>query len=580
MFRKTMSLRERSVLKASLRIGCLIAIAALSPVPYAEDIKTPPAAAEPSALNDTPAPGSAEITTPSKEIPKAAEPPGETGVSVTADSGVGDGGVGEDGIEESGAGESGIGDSLTETSTTGALDPVQAALQAGEAASAKAQLSSYIEQIEDATHRYSPDLIPPLVLLGDAQMIEKDYAAAVDSFGRAVHIDRVANGLHSSTQAAIIYKEADALEALGNLGAANDREMYAYEVQARQHEPNSMDLLPATFRMAEWHLQTSSILAARDMFEQAVWILEQNEALEGDSAIRSLRGVAHTYRMERFPPMYATPERDTSEGRIHPVSATQDPFHQRQDREILINNFPQGQKALSRVTSMVLSDPNSTTSEKASALIEMGDWFLLFYKPERALPLYVEALDLLNEAGLSTEAARLATPELLHFPAPPPPTLPPIDKRDSPQNGHVTVSYTITEKGDVHDLSTVETEPKDMMEFRVRRSMREARFRPPMLEGKLIAAENQSFTYEFQYYPKPVNNEPLEAAPARTGRSGRAAQSSQRSKVKAGNPEPAPANELEAQKGEAPVKKAPAPTASDSASLNVTATSSSIRMKG
>jgi TonB family protein len=564
MFRKTMSLRERSVLHASLRIGCLIAFTAvLSPL-CADDKKPPLAAAEPSALNDSLAPDSAEIATPSTELPKAAEPPGETGVSGTYDSRVG---------------ESGIGQSLIETSPTGtgALEHIQTALRAGEAASAKAELSAYIEQIEDATHRYSPELIPPLVLLGDAQMIEEDYAAAVDSFARAVHIDRVANGLHSSTQAAITYKEADALEAMGNLGAANDREMYAYEVQARQHQPDSMDILPATFRMADWHLKTSSILAARDMYERAVWILDQNEALQGESAIRALRGAAYTYRLERFPPMYATPERDTSEGGFNPGPSAQDPFHQRQEREILINNFPQGQKALQRVTSMVLGDPKSTASEKASALIEMGDWFLLFYKAERALPLYVEALELLNDAGLSTEAARLASPELLHFPTPPPLSLPPIDERESPETGHVTVSYTITEKGEVHDLATVETVPKKLMEFRVRRSMREARFRPPMHEGKLIASDRQSFTYEFQYYPKPISSEPLEAAPANTSRSRRAALSDERSKVKAGNREPSPSStigEPDAKKAESSEEKATTPATTNSASLDVTNKSS------
>ena len=521
-----MSLRERSVLHAPLKAVCLIALMAVVSQPYADDIKPPPAAAEPSALNDSLAPANADIAHQPEEPPKAAEPPG----------GIGE--VGTDGSETDQTEKGGIGDSLTETSATDALDNIQNALNAGEANNAKAELSAYIEQIEDATHRYSPDLIAPLVLLGDTQMIEKDYASAVDSFGRAVHIDRVANGLHSSTQAEIIYKEADALEAMGNLGAANDREMYAYEVQARRHEPDSMDLLPATFRMADWHLKTSSILAARDMYEQATGILEANEALQGKSAIRALRGAAQTYRLERFPPMYATPERDTSEGGFNPGPPAQDPFHQRQQREILINNFPKGQKTLSQVTSLILDDPTSTVSEKASALIDMGDWFLLFYKADRALPLYLEALALLDEAGLETEAARLATPELLHFPAPPPPSLPPVDKRESPQTGHVTVSYTITPNGDVHDLATVETEPKDLMEFRVRRSMRDARFRPPMLEGKLIASDTQSFTYEFQYYPKPVSNEPLEAAPSKTGRDRRASGNSERSKAKARNTEP------------------------------------------
>ncbi len=553
-----MSLRERSVLHTPLKAVCLIALMAVVSEPYADDIKPPPAAAEPSALNDSLAPANTEVTPQSAEPPKAAEPPG---------------GIGEVGTDGSETDTGGIGDSLTETSATDALDNIQNALNAGEASNAKAELSAYIEQIEDATHRYSPDLIAPLVLLGDTQMIEKDYASAVDSFGRAVHIDRVANGLHSPTQAEIIYKEADALEAMGNLGTANDREMYAYEVQVRQHEPDSMDLLPATFRMADWHLKTSSILAARDMYEQATGILEANEALQGKSAIRALRGAAQTYRLERFPPLYATPERDTSETGFNPGPSAQDPFHQRQEREFLINNFPQGEKALRRVTSLILGDPTSTASDKASALIEMGDWFLLFYKSDRALPLYVEALELLNEAGLQTEAARLAAPELLHFPAPPPPSLPPVDKRESPQTGHVTVNYTITPNGDVHDLATVETEPKDLMEFRVRRSMRDARFRPPMLEGKLIASDTQSFTYEFQYYPKPVSNEPLEAAPQKAGRDRRASGNNERSRAKDRNTEASPADDQKTTEGaheESSGHNTTAPATTDAVSRDVT----------
>ena len=575
-----MSLRERSVLHTTLKTGSLITLMTVMSLLYADDLKPPPAAAEPSALNDSPAPTNAEITPPSTVPPKAAEPP----------DGIGGSGIGESGIGETGIGESGIGESLTETLPTDTLGHIQTALQAGEATSAKAELSAYIEQIEDATHRYSPELIVPLVFLGDAQMIEKDYAAAVDSFGRAVHIDRVANGLHSSTQAEILYKEADALEAMGNLGAANDREMTAYEVQIRHHEPDSMDLLPATFRMADWHLKTSSILASRNMYEQAAEILEVNEALQGESAIRALRGAAYTYRLERFPPMYATPERDTSEGGFSPGPPPQDPFHQRQEREILINNFPQGEKALKRVTSMILADPTSTASDKASALIELGDWFLLFYKPDRATPLYVEALEKLNEAGLQTEAARFANPELLHFPAPPPPSLPPIDERESPETGRVTVSYTITVNGEVHDLDTVETVPKNMMEFRVRRSMRDARFRPPLLEGKLIASESQSFTYEYQHYPEPVRSEPLEAAPSkttsRTSRGGRAARKDERSKVRAGIRESSPAGDQDTTKGEAAEpgessgEKTTAPGVTDSASPDITMKWSPTRVVG
>ena len=39
------------------------------------------------------------------------------------------------------------------------------------------------------------------------------------------------------------------------------------------------------------------------------------------------------------------------------------------------------------------------------------------------------------------------------------------------------------------------------MDFRVRRSMRLAVYRPMLLEGVAVAAEDQFYTHEFSYYP-------------------------------------------------------------------------------
>ena len=39
------------------------------------------------------------------------------------------------------------------------------------------------------------------------------------------------------------------------------------------------------------------------------------------------------------------------------------------------------------------------------------------------------------------------------------------------------------------------------MDFRVRRSMRIARFRPQYVEGEAVATEAHLFTYKFPYFP-------------------------------------------------------------------------------
>ena len=152
------------MLQAPLKVGCLIGLLAALPLLSADDRKPPPATAERSSLNDSLTSTDPGTSPEAVALPKAAELP------------------------------DGIGESLSETSPADALDQIESALQAAEVTSAKAQLTAYIEQIEAATQRYSPDLIAPLVLLGDTQMIEQDYSSAIESYGRAVHIDRLPTG--------------------------------------------------------------------------------------------------------------------------------------------------------------------------------------------------------------------------------------------------------------------------------------------------------------------------------------------------------------------------------------------------
>ncbi len=405
-----------------------------------------------------------------------------------------------------------VGTSLIEGNTGDALSSIELAIQAREFDSAKEELTAYIEQIEDATHRYSPDLVRPLVVLGDAHMAAGDYEEAGDSYGRAVHIDRVANGLHSSSQANIVYKEADALAALGDLAAANDRELYAYEVQLREHEPDSMDMLPATFRLGDWHLKTHNVLMARALYQQAERTLTKNSELEGEPAIRALRGVATTYRMERFPPIYHRASDEQVEGaNTLPVRPFEDNTPFREDATVYVNNFPQGEKALNRLAIMMREDPAASALDKANAMTDLADWYVLFDRPERAAPLYVEARRVLTEAGLP-QADRFAKAEVLYFPEPPPLRAPAPDEREEMRLGFVKVGFTVTADGDVNELVTLEVQPESNMEYRVRRSMRIARYRPPLVEDQLAAATEQSFLYEYKFYPKKEKTLPAEPA--------------------------------------------------------------------
>jgi hypothetical protein len=271
-----------------------------------------------------------------------------------------------------------------------------------------------------------------------------------------------------------------------------------------------MDMLPATFRLGDWHLKTHNVLLARAAYQQAERTLAEAGQLQGQPAIRALRGVATTYRLERFPPVYQRPSDEEIEGGTTlPARPYDDNSPFSEDAVVYVNNFPQGERALNRLANMMLGDPTASALDKAEALTELADWYLLFDRQERATPLYVEARRILVEAGLP-QADRFSEPEVLYFPEPPPLKAPAPDDREEMRLGRVKVGFSVTPGGDVNDLVTLEVEPESNMEYRVRRSMRIARYRPPLVDDQLTAATGQTFLYEYRYYPKKANVPPPE----------------------------------------------------------------------
>ncbi len=59
----------------------------------------------------------------------------------------------------------------------------------------------------------------------------------------------------------------------------------------------------------------------------------------------------------------------------------------------------------------------------------------------------------------------------------------------------------MTPLGEVTDLKTVASEPEGMMDFKVRRGMRVARFRPRLDGDAPVASPNQIYRHTFTYYP-------------------------------------------------------------------------------
>ncbi len=374
------------------------------------------------------------------------------------------------------------------------LDPdlaqIEAQIEAGEYEIPKYWLSQKISEIEDSSHRFDPALVRPITLLGDIQVQEGDYVAALDNYGRAVHLERVNSGLVSAGQLEIVYREAEVYRTLGDFETANEREEYAYHVLQRAYDPYSEDLLPGLFHLAEWYEQTHNIFAARHLYQRATDVMVANGKGQSMEAIPAWSGVARTYRLERFPPIYID-SGQSSPYAAHGLEASYGP--------VTINNFPAGERALQTIIQIHRAH-NSPIPVIAQAILDLADWHLLFEKTRDAYPLYQIAYELMEGVEDFPVQDFFAEPKLIHYPAPLDPSAPQMPEQTA--EGLVTVQFDVTERGAARRLTTLDSVPEGMMEFRVRKSIRAARFRPALLNGEPQITMGYVYTHNFVYYPQ------------------------------------------------------------------------------
>ncbi len=363
----------------------------------------------------------------------------------------------------------------------------------GEADQATNALENIISQVESARHRYDAALVAPLTLSGDAAMVQQQYDKALDLYGRARHIERVNNGLFAPGQLAIIYREADAHRRLGNVDAAAQSEEYAYEVAKESFGTYDLESLPPLYRLADFYLQTYNYLAARSLYSRSLAILEHHEINETESAIPALTGIATSHKLERFPPFYVGNSSDNArfEG-PQPGLTTSD----LENQHVSFNNFPAGERALQQIVKIRTANAEAEPENLAQAILDLADWHMMFGRTNAANTLYTHVYN--NHESIQE---LFNEPQLIYFPLPKDPKPPPAGRRDTVAVGSVSLKFDVSTTGRVRKLKTAHSDPEDLMDFRVRRSMRLAVYRPRLENGVPVTFEGHEFTHTFQYFP-------------------------------------------------------------------------------
>ena len=390
-----------------------------------------------------------------------------------------------------------IGPDLSQTDQRSWQVDAEQQIEARQFDNARLLLENGIETLEDEHNRYHSDLVAPLETLGDVHYLLGNFPDAAESYQRAIHISRVNAGLHAPDQIPIVHKEARTYTAMGDLARANEREEYAYNLGLRAFGAYDPRLLKGLFHLADWYEQTNNIFAARGLYQHAVHVIDSQLNEQDPAMIAALRGLARSYRLERFPPIYIGDSGDVASFTGRAVANPTRPT------VVVVNNFSAGEETLQRIVRLRREAQEPDDVLIAEAILDLADWYLLFKKNSRAHDLYQHAFNMIEAVEAVDASTFFAEPKLLHYPRPRNPELNPVRQDQTPSKGHVRLSFDVSPYGLISNVKTVSSVPANLMDFRVRRSMRYARYRPAVVNGQAVEFTGHEYLWEFNYLPDP-----------------------------------------------------------------------------
>lgn len=372
--------------------------------------------------------------------------------------------------------------------------------------SAMLNFSASIGIVERIDDRLSPALINPLQGLAATQAATGRPDLAKKSYQRAVHVSHVNSGPHNPSQVETLTSMAELNISMGDLEEAAAIQENIFELEARNIDPRSLDIVPALHHKAEWQHRLQQFQAERLTWRQVISVIEGQVGKDSLDLIPPLTNLGRSY-------LFVSP----AEYDYRPeVSSTS------------------GETYLRRANRIADTNPDSNWKLVEDTLLALGDYYILSGRPNRAEKVYEDAWTMLSE-GNDAERRRARWEHLEQvnvlqtvFPdryynsertdigLPPP---------ENFETGTITFEFNVTPSGRVSNLAILETTPEELQDFSesVERNLRRLIYRPRLVEGRLVSTERVTYTHEFFYRPSDL---PSNKTTPTTGETGAPAPSS------------------------------------------------------
>lgn len=386
------------------------------------------------------------------------------------------------------------------------------------------QLGNHLAQIENTEAEHGPysDLLGESLLnLGNLYHQDGQFEQALDSYKRALHIEKINAGLYSLGQINILSKVIDSHMALGHWKAVGEKQNYLAWIYRRQAHLDSSPtehteaLLGIAERLAQGHLSAYienmesepfyHLLNAQKLFKLSVRIIDNHYGALDSRMITPLQGLSATSYYLNTYKTKSNIELNNSMSQANAKAGKQQINYD----QITYSSYRTGRAAIERILEIYKAQNLDSARHQILSQVALADWEFLFNRKHSAMDLYSDAYSMIQQQDSISQAEYRA---LFDQPA----MIPdqnlqlaltgnisheqPKANTETNNTPFVLVRFDVSRFGEARNIEVLDAFPENTSKYKrdIRERLDASRFRPRFKDGQAQTSYDIVKRYDFK----------------------------------------------------------------------------------
>jgi len=344
-----------------------------------------------------------------------------------------------------------------------------------------------IEELESAQGAYAAPISQQLIGLANIYEENEKYYKAVEVLKRSIHVNKINEGLYSSSQIPIVFQLISNLKKSKQWLLVKKNYHYLYQIYRRNYGDEDIEKLDFELTIAKWYLKSflsnfsdkpiEDLVNSQTAYYRAANLIALQFGDTNIQLVQAFNGLMVTQHLLTNP---SSPS--NSRSLIHDSNSSFIPGMQR-------TSYKTGKFLIEREYEILKNQEDVTDALLIENRLKLADWHLVYNKRHSAIEQYQKTYQYaLKQTNFSSEIESLFTQPISL------PNLPYLDRITSShldaisveeRANYARVSIDVTRNGDARNIEVTDAAYKDNVakKIKISRYLRNTKFRPKLING-------------------------------------------------------------------------------------------------